>query len=220
MLDGSCGSAAAAPVTARGNSLNHYWNTIVAIIFRSAIVLPTSKRSARTSTRSPRCETGCLFLNTLSTMVGYMAQFSLFQSRPCPPPLFRPYSVPISSLVGTRDLLPRTGIRLQRHYAGVAESAATVIDSSEPRDASNTSPPAADTWELDFSSRPLFDERGKKRWELLICDPARTWEYSLYFPNNKINSTEVGRCWGTSSWALYARASSESSLTVVVCCRS
>jgi hypothetical protein len=46
-------------------------------------------------------------------------------------------------------------------------------------------------WELDFCSRPIFDERKKKVWELLICDPERNFEYSEYFPNNKINSVQV-----------------------------
>ncbi|KAL6760686.1 PsaB RNA binding protein [Haematococcus lacustris] len=48
-------------------------------------------------------------------------------------------------------------------------------------------------WEIDFCSRPLLDERGKKVWELLICDPERNFEYSEYFPNNKINSAELKR---------------------------
>jgi hypothetical protein len=52
-------------------------------------------------------------------------------------------------------------------------------------------PPTADAWQLDFCSRPILDERGKKVWELLICDETRTFEYSRYFPNNKINSTQV-----------------------------
>jgi hypothetical protein len=43
-------------------------------------------------------------------------------------------------------------------------------------------------WELDFCSRPLLDERGKKRWELLICNSSRSFEHSEYLPNNKINS--------------------------------
>jgi hypothetical protein len=51
--------------------------------------------------------------------------------------------------------------------------------------------PTSTVWELDFCSRPILDERGKKVWELLICDPSRAFEYSLYFPNNKINSTEL-----------------------------
>lgn len=51
--------------------------------------------------------------------------------------------------------------------------------------------PTFDTWELDFSSRPILDARGKKRWELLICSPDGSWVYSKWFPNNKINSTQV-----------------------------
>jgi hypothetical protein len=43
-----------------------------------------------------------------------------------------------------------------------------------------------------FLCRPLLDERGKKVWELLICDPERTFEYSEFFPNSRINSGEVG----------------------------
>ena len=53
--------------------------------------------------------------------------------------------------------------------------------------------PQSRVWELDFSSRPILDERGKKKWELLICDAQRHFQYSGYFPNNKINSTQVGR---------------------------
>ena len=51
--------------------------------------------------------------------------------------------------------------------------------------------PKARVWELDFSSRPILDVRGKKRWELIICDPSRSWTFTRYFPNNKINSTQV-----------------------------
>ena len=51
--------------------------------------------------------------------------------------------------------------------------------------------PQSDVWELDFCSRPLLDVRGKKVWELLICDPSGKWLFSRYFPNNKINSTEL-----------------------------
>lgn len=48
-------------------------------------------------------------------------------------------------------------------------------------------------WELDFCSRPIIDERGKRVWELLICDATRGLEYAEYFPNNRINSVELGR---------------------------
>ncbi len=76
-----------------------------------------------------------------------------------------------------------------------------VTSTSEPSTSVSTSSPTysphqkglpqSQVWELDFCSRPLLDERGKKRWELLICSPDRQFEYSAYFPNNKINSTQV-----------------------------
>ena len=51
--------------------------------------------------------------------------------------------------------------------------------------------PRADEWQLDFCSRPILDERGKKLWELLICDERRDFEFSRFFSNNQINSTQV-----------------------------
>ena len=61
--------------------------------------------------------------------------------------------------------------------------------------------PKATVWEIDFCSRPLLDERGKKIWELLICDQERSFEYSEYFPNSKINSAEVRGCAGHTNTA-------------------
>ncbi len=54
-------------------------------------------------------------------------------------------------------------------------------------------------WELDFYSRPILDERQKKRWEILICeglqsvddDPAALFRYSKYVSNNQVNSEEL-----------------------------
>lgn len=69
-----------------------------------------------------------------------------------------------------------------------------------PAAAAVSSIPDSDIIELDFCSRPLLDERGKKVWELLACSPDRTFEYSQYFPNNKINSAEVRLGRVTVSW--------------------
>ena len=69
-------------------------------------------------------------------------------------------------------------------------SASSVEVTSEPA-SEPSSAPQSDVWELDFCSRPLLDVRGKKVWELLICDPSGEWVYSRYFANNKINSTEL-----------------------------
>ena len=46
-------------------------------------------------------------------------------------------------------------------------------------------------WELDFCSRPLLDERGKRVWELLVCDASRKLQYAEYFPSNRINSATL-----------------------------
>ena len=73
------------------------------------------------------------------------------------------------------------------------EASTSGVDRSGPAAAAEPAlqAPKARTWELDFSSRPILDARGKKRWELLICDSDRAWTYSKYFPNNKINSTQA-----------------------------
>ena len=37
-------------------------------------------------------------------------------------------------------------------------------------------------WQLDFCSRPLLDDRGKKLWELNVTDEARSFEHSQVPP--------------------------------------
>lgn len=51
----------------------------------------------------------------------------------------------------------------------------------------------AQEWEVDFCSRPLKDERGKRVWEVLVTDPNRSFEFSEYLPNSRINSGELAR---------------------------
>lgn len=51
-----------------------------------------------------------------------------------------------------------------------------------------TEPESITEWELDFCSRPILDVRGKKVWELLVCDNSLALQYTKYFPNNVINS--------------------------------
>lgn len=54
----------------------------------------------------------------------------------------------------------------------------------------------ATIWELDFYSRPIVDEQGKKKWEVLICEtPLNVGEqadslfrYSQYCPSSTVNS--------------------------------
>lgn len=46
-------------------------------------------------------------------------------------------------------------------------------------------------WELDFCSRPILDGRGKKLWELVVCDSRRQLQFTRFFPNNVINSVTL-----------------------------
>jgi hypothetical protein len=51
-------------------------------------------------------------------------------------------------------------------------------------------------WELDFYSRPVLDENGKKLWEVLICEspndiersPDNLFRYAQYCPSSTVNS--------------------------------
>ncbi|MCL7033698.1 hypothetical protein MKW94_019178 [Papaver nudicaule] len=49
-------------------------------------------------------------------------------------------------------------------------------------------PTSITEWELDFCSRPILDIRGKKVWELVVCDNTLSLQFTKYFPNNVINS--------------------------------
>ena len=54
-----------------------------------------------------------------------------------------------------------------------------------------TDPNSLSEWELDFCSRPILDIRGKKVWELVVCDESLSLQYTKYFPNNVINSVTL-----------------------------
>lgn len=51
-------------------------------------------------------------------------------------------------------------------------------------------------WEIDFYSRPVLDEKQKKRWELLVCEspqsvarsPEELFRYTQYCPSDTVNS--------------------------------
>ena len=43
-------------------------------------------------------------------------------------------------------------------------------------------------WQADFYRRPLRDEAGKSVWELLICDSARSFEFSAFCSQSEANS--------------------------------
>uniref|UniRef100_A0A803LC05 Uncharacterized protein n=1 Tax=Chenopodium quinoa TaxID=63459 RepID=A0A803LC05_CHEQI len=73
-----------------------------------------------------------------------------------------------------------------------AETIEDVIDDDPTAEMSfldpGTEPENIIEWELDFCSRPILDIRGKKIWELVVCDNSLSLQYTKYFPNNVINS--------------------------------
>uniref|UniRef100_A0ACD5YSS0 Uncharacterized protein n=1 Tax=Avena sativa TaxID=4498 RepID=A0ACD5YSS0_AVESA len=46
-------------------------------------------------------------------------------------------------------------------------------------------------WEVDFCSRPILDARGKKVWELVVCDATLSLQFTRFFPNTSINSVTL-----------------------------
>jgi hypothetical protein len=46
----------------------------------------------------------------------------------------------------------------------------------------------AEIWEIDFYSRPILDEQGKKLWEVLVCNAARTFEFAQYCAGSEANA--------------------------------
>ncbi|TKY49607.1 nucleotide excision repair, TFIIH, subunit TTDA protein [Spatholobus suberectus] len=76
------------------------------------------------------------------------------------------------------------------------EAAEAVLEEEEEDDPTaelsyvdpETDPESITEWELDFCSRPILDARGKKIWELVVCDKTLSLQYTKYFPNNVINS--------------------------------
>ena len=125
-------------------------------------------------------------------------------SRKC---LHSPTTVKLQRCIQTKPFSSRVkgGHQAHRHASrsllAAAEATGSTVelavgaDSSPSTSGKHDAVPRSAIWELDFSSRPVLDERGKKKWELLICDPARSWTFSRYFPNNKINSTQVEVAW-------------------------
>jgi RNA-binding protein Tab2/Atab2 len=56
-------------------------------------------------------------------------------------------------------------------------------------------------WEIDYYSRPVLDEDGKKLWELLACEspmttarsPESLFRYAQYCPSTTVNSAWLGQ---------------------------
>lgn len=47
------------------------------------------------------------------------------------------------------------------------------------------------TWEMDFFSRPLLDKRGKRVWELLVCDRHGVYKRQSYCANTQATTPWV-----------------------------
>ncbi|XP_066332016.1 LOW QUALITY PROTEIN: protein TAB2 homolog, chloroplastic-like [Miscanthus floridulus] len=80
--------------------------------------------------------------------------------------------------------------------ADIADEEAEPVDEVDPQAEVCYLDPDADPesireWELDFCSRPILDARGKKLWELVVCDATLSLQFTRYFPNNAINSVTL-----------------------------
>ena len=52
-------------------------------------------------------------------------------------------------------------------------------------------------WELDFYSRPIIENNGKKRWELIICSKRSYKSEDIFLWNKKCPANEVNSIWLT-----------------------
>ncbi|CAL6276204.1 unnamed protein product [Bathycoccus prasinos] len=94
---------------------------------------------------------------------------------------------PSSSESSDNSVLTRTAEEAIRNAATATASYTTTTTTK------NKSSLSSQSWQIDFCSRPLKDDRGKKVWELLITDEDRTFEHAEFFPNNRINSVELSK---------------------------
>jgi hypothetical protein len=99
----------------------------------------------------------------------------------------------------TMSATAASAARRRASFPVARRDASVVASRAIPEPASQTGAPSGEIvdlpydWQLDFCSRPMKDERGKKMWELLICDETRSFEHAEYFPNNRINSVELSK---------------------------
>ncbi|KAL6769073.1 TAB2 [Auxenochlorella protothecoides x Auxenochlorella symbiontica] len=118
------------------------------------------------------------------------------QSLPCVP-LAKPFVAHTSvhrGASGRRPGSPRAHRPRRGARPHCSAHSPTLAPDATPQPSPTTPGPTGQDWELDFCSRPMLDERGKRVWELLICEPGPGgWRHVQVFPNNKINSGELGR---------------------------
>ena len=106
---------------------------------------------------------------------------------------------------------------------------------------SNKSDLKKNDWEIDFYSRPIIDENGKKRWELLITSTnnfkdTKTFKWEKICPANSVNSIwlknaleeaideacsqgwerpSVIRCWRSSMKTMIKRAADQIGIELI-----
>ncbi|XP_051147537.1 protein TAB2 homolog, chloroplastic isoform X2 [Andrographis paniculata] len=122
-----------------------------------------------------------------------------FTSSPIPNSLQTPAKIPSFDFFKTRHLPPPPPLSLSSQNS-VSQSQSLPaeeddLDLDPTAELSyldpQTDPDAITSWEVDFCSRPILDARGKKIWELVVCDQSLSLQYTKYFPNNVINSVTL-----------------------------
>ncbi|CAK9881765.1 unnamed protein product [Sphagnum jensenii] len=144
------------------------------------------------SVQACRCRTTAGTSSTSTTSSSCCTNRSLRQLRPPwstrPPPLL---SLQFSSSSSSQSVVTTTSSMRSSSSAesSYSELPAPVVKQrfiAEDADVSSIS-----EWELDFCSRPILDARGKKLWEIVVCDNRRQLQFACFYPNNVINSVTL-----------------------------
>ncbi|KAJ7298607.1 hypothetical protein O6H91_Y530700 [Diphasiastrum complanatum] len=89
----------------------------------------------------------------------------------------------VSDAVTGRELAAAPSTSAVERYDNGYGQVATLARTADPSSISE--------WEMDFCSRPILDDRGKKVWELVVCDSRRQLLFTRFYPNNVINSVTL-----------------------------
>lgn len=87
--------------------------------------------------------------------------------------------------------LPRVNRVAASAVPDLADARPDIEEGEEESIAEDADVDTISEWELDFCSRPILDGRGKKLWELVVCDSRRQLQFTRFFPNNVINSVTL-----------------------------
>ncbi|XP_048606123.1 protein TAB2 homolog, chloroplastic isoform X2 [Brassica napus] len=106
------------------------------------------------------------------------------------------FTKPIKTHLSSQTLSKRRRFvsrSLPESSLSIAKEETEVVEDDDPTSELSYLDPETDAesikeWELDFCSRPILDSRGKKIWELVVCDASLSLQVTKYFPNNVINS--------------------------------